>query len=345
MSEEGTPLKSGGCESEDDSESDSDYDEGEFHPPDPPERPKEWHNDHWDEVVEYYNPYAECIYPGEDWISTHIDEAEYSVSNEKLSTEPITQHWLQILSGLQYQSLPSIRFTVDPTCASLPGGVRRFPIIPLFKDDNTGDEYQLQLDLSSSLSRIWCPVVNPQSNLPIKTHPLILVRYRLPQPEPKSAGIDHQEDSRPSQLLLPHYFRPLGTLAIRNTARYPDYTLGREPLTEPTDYNVMLDVGSESLSVWLVCSRRRLRDRAHEEQGIVYPVFPIFKGQMLESEDGNGDGYGYDVACIMESVRQIGSWSFEEACELVGRTRAIADPGRLLGLLLESKWREIQSCQ
>lgn len=33
--------------------------------------------------------------------------------------------------------------------------------------------------------------------------------------------------------------------------------------------------------------------------------------------------------------------SFEETCELIGRTRAIADPGRVLGTHLEFKWNDV----
>lgn len=296
-------------------------------------------------MIDYYNPYAECNWPGEDWFTTHIETLENSVSNETLCADPITQHWLQTLSSLQRQNLPSLEFDPDPGHPNWFGGVRREPLIPLFRDKDTGDEYQLRLHFSSGLAHIWCPAVNPQLNLPLqKEHPLLLVRYRLPQPEPKETptGIENGEISSQPPLLLPHFLRPLGVLAIRSTGRYPDFYLGPEPLTEITDYYVMLDVGSESLSVWILCSRRRLRDRAHEEQGCVTPICPIFKGQMLEKEDPeNSDGYGYDAACILDSVRRLGTCDFQEACELVGQTRAIADPGRVLGLVLDSKWKEI----
>lgn len=65
----------------------------------------------------------------------------------------------------------------------------------------------------------------------------------------------------------------------------------------------MIDVESETLSLWLLTSRRQLHDRYDVVKNVVPEVCPFFKGQMLE----DGKGLGYDFAYIMDSPQRIGA--------------------------------------
>lgn len=82
----------------------------------------------------------------------------------------------------------------------------------------------------------------------------------------------------------------------------------------------MLDAESENMPLWIFCSRRMLRER-YETYGELNPQLPIFNGTM-KNED-----YGYDAACILESVHRLGGQpGLEEACEMMRKTRAVLDP-------------------
>lgn len=80
------------------------------------------------------------------------------------------------------------------------------------------------------------------------------------------------------------------------------------------------------MPLWLLCSRRQLQERVWE--GWFPPQLPIFKG-LIKNED-----YGYDVACILDSVHRLGAQgpdqpNFESACELVRKTHSVLDPAAL----------------
>ncbi|KAG6362344.1 hypothetical protein INS49_010574 [Diaporthe citri] len=116
---------------------------------------------------------------------------------------------------------------------------------------------------------------------------------------------------------------------------------------EDTDYLVAIDAGHEDIPVWLIVSQSSLRDRA-EFNGKDHPQLPVFKGLL---KDGS---YGYDTACILRSIRDIaGPTNFEDVCELVRKTRAVADPGILdveekkmaevSGTTLPEDWYKVKS--
>lgn len=294
-----------------------------------PEPLLEEHGDHWDEVIDYRPTWEDWEWPGEDWWSTHVAMPETSVSNDALYAETDTQHWLSVFSTLRPQN-----------CHLLKGPdvyERRYPIptIPVFKDSSTGDEYQLTLPFQSALTEVLCPALSIlEPAVPRNDNPLIRVRYRL---SPSSAG---DSDNATQAKSLPRFCIPLGTLLVRTTARYPVHFGSTQPLTEATDYKVMLDAESESLPVWLACSRRLLKERVTETNYSI-PSLPIFRGEMQTEDE-----CGYDMACILESVHQLGQYGadeqrFKEACELVRRTRAIADPSQVLAVDLQPKWEEL----
>ncbi|KAI3390247.1 hypothetical protein diail_11043, partial [Diaporthe ilicicola] len=63
------------------------------------EHPLQWHGDHWDELLDYESPYVDT-WEGEQWMYSHLELGDRSVSNEQLYTNPDTQHWLQKLAHL-----------------------------------------------------------------------------------------------------------------------------------------------------------------------------------------------------------------------------------------------------
>lgn len=278
----------------------------------PVEVPRERHGDHWDEVVSYHSPWKDWDDPGRGgWMERFCESDEKSVTNDQLSRGALTRQWLQKLSGLRRQDFPGL---VDPYLGGeLPGR----PVVPLFTGDGD-DEYQIKLHLDGSLAGVRCPVMDDVQWID-NADPLVRIRYRLPLPE----------GAQPPDPPFPRFGIHLGMLAVRTTSRYPAHWLGKEPFTERTDYGVILDAESDAMPLWLFCSRPRLQERV-EENGQDIPQLPIFKG-LMQNED-----YGYDAASILDSVNRLGAQgpdcpTFEEACELVRKTRAVVDPGSLYG--------------
>ncbi len=105
-------------------------------------------------------------------------------------------------------------------------------------------------------------------------------------------------------------------------------------VTEDTDYFVVVDVDHEDMPLWLLAPRPQLQKRLDNKFYPGRPILPlpIFDG--LFSKEGD---CGYDCACILSSLHRIGSRppepdapSFQEACELIRRTRAVVDPAALV---------------
>ncbi|KAK7702200.1 hypothetical protein SLS64_009778 [Diaporthe eres] len=261
------------------------------------EFPLQWHNDHWDELLDYESPYIDT-WPGEDWLTTHIERGDRSVSNEQLYNDSTSQQWLQRLAGLSRSDFPTLKFS--------PGRAFRSKV-PLFKDQDTGDEYQIAMYLYNRLVYTDCP----RDSIPFneRARPLAKVVY---QETPSEIT---QQDAE-----LPRFVIPLGPLAIRTEHRIPDPPSEFGPPTELTDYQVVLDAEDEAMPLWILCSRRTLRER-HQVYGGRNRQLPIFKG-LMEYEE-----YGYDAACMLDSVHRLRDrLSYEESCDMVRRTRAVVDP-------------------
>ncbi|KAI7775684.1 hypothetical protein LA080_006467 [Diaporthe eres] len=272
---------------------------------------KEWHGDHWDEV-DYFSRWKNWDI-GDGWPHNFMRSDELSKPNDQLLESPVHRHWLQKLAGLRHKDLPSLKVWV-----------RGIPKIPLFEDAKTGDHYSLHLHPGTSvgLDRIYCrdnlaPTPDDPTPWRRRANPLHKVRYRKPLPD------DPAQEQGPT---LPKHIIVLGNLAVRTSFREPWDSLvapGETPPTEDTDYLVAIDAGHEDIPVWLIVSRSSLRDRA-EFNGKDHPQLPVFKGLLKD------DSYGYDTACIFRLIRDIaGPTDFEDVCELVRKTRAVADPGIL----------------
>lgn len=287
--------------------------------------PLQWHNDHWDKIEDYESPYVddEVHEYYKDWLTSHFLRGEESISNETLYGDPLTQHWQQKMVHLRGLDLPSLN-------SEAVRGV--FVQLPLFRDDDleTGGDYQISLNLQRPVDPGQGLVYTscPEDPVPWEeTHvskPLMKIAYQIP---PSPDTIQHQGIAFPIHGIL------LGKLRVRTDFRRSkeyiekyNYEIGSSPHTELTDYQVILDAESEAMPLWIICSRRTLQER-RERFGYSDARYnlPIFRG-LLRSDEG--DGLGYDAACILDSVHRLGErLSFQEACDLVQRTRAVVDPG------------------
>lgn len=269
---------------------------------------QEWHGSHWDLMLRHNSPWGECDDPGTSWWDTCVRERESSISNDRLFQSPSTQKCLQRLSRLRQRDIPSMK-------RPYPG----WPIvsdIPLFQGEE-GDEYQLELDFKQRLANVQCPAVVHVPWLE-SAAPLHQLRCRFPPPDLTAA----------QQPRLPKFIVALGPLTVRTSRRCPSFRTTKEPVTERTDYLVVVDAESKAMPLWLLCSRIQLRERVEDKAGNNAPQLPLFGG-LLHDED-----CGYDAACILDSVHRLGAQgpdrpTYEEACELVRRTRAVVDPGVL----------------
>lgn len=284
---------SGGSEMDDNDDLDL-SDEGSVN-----EHPIQWHGDHWDELLDYESPYVDT-WDGEDWMYTHLQLGDRSVPNEQLYANPDTQHWLQKLAHLSRGDFPALK--------SAPG--RHNPAkVPLFRDEETSDEYQIVVNLSDNLIYVSCPM----DRVPFheRARPLSMVVYQ-----------EESSESTQGDFELPRFVIPLGPLAVRSNFRATDSEKSSNPRTEWTDYQVVVDAEKEDMPLWLLCSRRTLKER-HQGFAGRNPQLPIFKGLMQYEE------LGYDAACMVDSVHRLGSrLDFDETCDMVRRTRAVVDPVR-----------------
>ena len=260
----------------------------------------QWHGDHWDELVEYSSPYID-MWPGDDWLFCQIRRGNESVSNEYLYDHPESQYWREKLGGLSRNELPTLSFGQwrdDP------------PEVPLFRDEETGDDYQIALHLDTEEYLIYasCPREDP---VPFdeRAKPLIKVIYQ-----------ESSAETTPRYPGLPRFVIPLGPLAVRTRSRYTNPVAF--PVTELTDYQVVIDAENEAMPLWLLCSRRTLKERHQAVADCnAKKQLPIFKGLMQFEK------FGYDAACLLDSVHRLGgSLSYEETCDMIRRTRAVVDP-------------------
>lgn len=249
---------------------------------------------------------GEAFFWYEDW---NLDDVP---SSDELRQDPDVQTCLQKLGTLSRKDLSTL-----PGIYGYPTGRR----IPLFQSD-TGDEYQVLLERYISMPDLWCPFDEASWG----RSPSLLFTL-----EPMN------QDTTVGEVPLPRYVIPFGTLEVRTNSRVPEY-FGRmedgdeddNMYTERTDYVVMIDAEKEDMPLWLFVNQQALRDRAlpiaHEE-GI--PTLPIFKGLLLDE----GGGF-YDCACILPSIHCLDpqrqqSYTFEECCESILKTRSIREPALL----------------
>ncbi|KAG8156741.1 hypothetical protein KVR01_013346 [Diaporthe batatas] len=269
---------------------------------------QEEHGDHLDEVV-YFSPWKNWPDSGRGWPHDTVRILDMSEASDKLLEDPDSRRWLRKLSQLEHKNLPSLKVRTEGR-----------PKIPLFRDETTGDEYQLYLELGlrAGMAVIECPTnlvpepENPMRLIP-RADPLYQVRYRLPPADASCHG----------PISNPEFIIPLGQLAVRTSSREPWKTLcstkGYPPPTEFTDYMVVVDAGHKDLPVWIIASQSILKYRM-ESRGRDYPQLPVFRGAM-----GN-DEYGFDTACILRSIRDLPRRDFDQAYELVRNTRSVMDP-------------------
>ncbi|KAK7750140.1 hypothetical protein SLS62_007889 [Diatrype stigma] len=283
----------------------SDSDDGE----EPTETQKR-HEDHWD-LITFRNPWTDEW--SADWQNNWIRRGKESLTNEELYENTTTQQWMKALGSIQHRCISLLM---------IPRGSDGCTI-PLFEGGN-GWQYQVRLAIGGHpLPRIRCPSVLTDQQLMAES---LFQLERCIQTEPGPSA-----ERAPT---LPKLAAPLGRLWVRNNARYPDYFRTAEPVTEYTDYFVVVDVEHEDMPLWILAPRAQLQKRLDNASYPGTPVLPlpIFGGLMSKEDDS-----GYDCACIIPSLRSLGrrppdpdATSFQDACELVRKTRAVIDPAALL---------------
>lgn len=272
------------------------------------EEHEERHGDHVDTHF-FTNPF------GNEWTAAWHNcwyvKAEDSLTNDQIYDSAVTQWWMDALTSVNRDAISLLVEYRTGLCQ-----------LPLFKDKN-GWEYQIGLSLGQmNLPSIYCPHVLATNSV---AAPLFELKARMQAPETARAT-----EQAPA---LPRFAVQLGGLGIRNGARYPQSFTVPTTITEGTDYSVVVDVESKDLPLWILAprSQQQLRvsgpytSRSHPKRPL-----PIFNG-LLENDD-----VGYDCACILPSVRLLGNRppsadgpSFDEACELIRKTRATIDPAGL----------------
>ncbi|KAH8889247.1 hypothetical protein GQ53DRAFT_748345 [Thozetella sp. PMI_491] len=271
---------------------------------------EEQHDNHIDTTV-FKNPW---LHEWEsDWHGGWIRKDDRSLPNDHFYENEVTQRWMQALSGVRRNA---ISLLLEPR------GATDSCQIPLFKDGN-GWEYHISLDIGRfKLPRIECPAI---SGDPFLAASLFELRAR-------ARGSENQPtDQTPA---IPRFAVQLGILKVRSDARYPKHFSTPTTVTEATDYKVFVDVDSDDMPLWLLAPRSQLQARLNNPWWGPYHAIrqlPMFNG-LLENDD-----CGYDCACILPSIRRLGSRppnpdapSFDEACQLIRATRAIIDPAGLL---------------
>jgi hypothetical protein len=145
-----------------------------------------------------------------------------------------------------------------------------------------------------------------------------------------SRTIPPEEAPTPSSRL----FIQIGRLEVRTKFRDDDDPGddSAEWTTEMTDFEVMLEAESDEMPVWIFAGQLQLQERIFgtDITGPDEPCLPIFDGLMIDND------HVYDTACILPSIHRLGTSAtdanavtYEEACELVRKTRTVMDPLRI----------------
>ncbi|KAM7214401.1 hypothetical protein V8F06_010239 [Rhypophila decipiens] len=201
--------------------------------------------------------------------------------------------------------------------------IRSTPI-PLFKDPESGDEYHIDGNETPNLPQITCPSIHAGSN---PTASLLFLLQSRDIPSSATQEFQPKQERKP-----PRYAVYIGCLKVRTTT-FRGLQLDLEsleeppPVTEKTDWNVIIDVEDENYPVWIVASRQQFKDHYHDQGEDYEPLFPlpIFRGLM---SDESAD---YDCACILDSIHRLGldnpmAPDFSEVLDIIRSTRCIIGP-------------------
>ena len=269
---------------------------------------QERHEDHWDTIY-FTNPWSDEWTA--DWLNNWVERGERSATNEDLYKNATTQQWMKAFTSMRRNRIsPLTRPRLSGKCT-----------IPLFQDGN-GWQYQVRLIIADiPLPVIRCPSTLPGSQ---SCSSSLFSLVRRIQIEP---GLAAEDAPTPPKLAV-----PLGKLIIRNNARGAGSP--RSYLTEYTDWSVVVDVEHEDMPLWLLAPRAQLQKRLDNPSYPIEPLrnLPIFDGLLQKEDDCE-----YDCACILSSLHRLGKSppdpdapSFQEACEMMRKTRATVDPAAIL---------------
>ncbi|KAK4209606.1 hypothetical protein QBC37DRAFT_391115 [Rhypophila decipiens] len=259
------------------------------------------HGDHFDTLTDY-TPWTCVFYGGDcfDWFDRWVEVSDSWTIKKMISWRPQVLPYTRKLAGLKREDM--IEFAnnwILPTP------------IPLFKDPESGDE---SLALQSMPDRTQLQV----SYFSFKAEVF---------PPSATQELQPKQERKP-----PRYAVYIGCLKVRTTT-FRGLQLDLEsleeppPVTEKTDWNVIIDVEDENYPVWIVASRQQLKDHYHDQGEDYEPLFPlpIFWGLM---SDESAD---YDCACILVSIHRLGldnpmAPDFSEVLDIIRSTRCIIDP-------------------
>jgi hypothetical protein len=265
---------------------------------------REWHNDHWHKT-ETWNPWNDGHLSG--WTPfNRISKGDHSNSNAELATMESVQSWRTAAAKVKQDTIPDLMGL--ELCLEYN--------IPLWEGEN-GWDYQISL-----VGGGHClPVLSCQKLLERNrwNGHFYYFQLRAHSPPPSCHDVE-----------VPDLVVSLGFLEIRRAFGKDNSVMA----TERTDYAVFADASSDNMSLWIAATPRELSYRIKHD-GLGKPL-PLFNGE-LASDEG-----GFHLACILPSIRCLGLGpdahsptadgsppkmpTFQEACELVRRTRTNLDP-------------------
>ncbi|KAM7189193.1 hypothetical protein V8F33_010195 [Rhypophila sp. PSN 637] len=279
-----------------------------------PRRYRLAHDDHLD-TLNTHNPWTTLDWDENPlyWFSDWVRYGEEADSFERSMAMPRTLECTKRLASLARETIVELDDSWYYHSTS----------IPLFKDPDSGDEYCLQLSESTRLPRIDCPKFHRKGRT---ATPLFLLHSRG---LPPSAT---QELQAKQERKTPRYAIQLGSLMV-TTATFRSLRMSLDPdgeprpVTEMTDWEVVLDAEDDNLSLWIVVSRQQLKDHIIEELDDETPPLPIFRGLM------NEERADYDCACIIDSINRLGldnpkAPDFSQVLDMIQNSRRIIDPAQ-----------------
>lgn len=222
-----------------------------------------------------------------------------SLSSDQFYQREKVQDHLKTLASLSRQTLPLLKQFGSS------GGHN--DLIPLFAGEN-GYEYQLELAWWSKLPFLRCPS-NPEER-PFNHDPMQLLTSRV------------STDITFGAIPMPKLVVQLGRLWVRGNTRESE---DDDPISERTDWEIMVDLENEDLPLWIFVGRQTLIDRRDNADGFGEPPLTIFDGLMTHEE---GD---YDSACILPSTGHLGQSqasapAFSNICDMIRKSRGIRGP-------------------
>ncbi|KEY72619.1 hypothetical protein S7711_11026 [Stachybotrys chartarum IBT 7711] len=164
----------------------------------------------------------------DDWVLSYGD----SLSSDQLYQREKVQDHLKTLASLSRQTLPLLK--------QIGSSSGRKDLIPLFAGEN-GCEYQLEPAWWSKLPFLRCP--SNSEERPWNHDPMQLLTSRV------------STDIASGAIPMPKLVVQLGRLWVRGNTRE---SKGDDPISERTDWEIMVDLENEDLPLWTLSAAKHL---------------------------------------------------------------------------------------